>query len=174
MSRETKLRLLITPDCFRLCEWCNNQYWDLDSLPVETDFKPYSLIMLTGGEPLLYPGLVKRAIKDIRDQTAAPIYLYTAKLNDPQAIVEILYLIDGMSVTPHDQRDVEDFLVLNRMLLSLPNLPKKSLKLNLFDEGFQFGKVDLSLWIVKNKTWIKEKHLPKGEVFKRYNDWRKA
>jgi organic radical activating enzyme len=161
-----KLRLLITEKCNRNCKWCNNQHWELRSLPVETKFNQYSEVMLTGGEPMLYPKYVIQTSKAIRKQSNAKIYLYTAKIDSPLNILAVLHFIDGLSVTPHSEKDVSDFVVLNNFIID--SGLKKSLKLNNFtDYGFDLSAIDLSMWRVKDKAWLKEKHLPKNETFKR-------
>ena len=161
-----KLRLLITEKCNRNCEWCNNQHWNLKTLPIETKFNQYSEIMLTGGEPMLYPEYLIQVSKNIRKQSRAEIYLYTAKMNQPLDILAVLHFIDGMSVTPHSKKDVNDFIFLNDILIN--SGINKSLKLNNFiDYGHDFSGIDLSMWRIKDKMWIKKKHLPKNEVFKR-------
>ena len=63
-----KLRLLFTKDCNRNCPGCCNKDWDLDSLPVCTDFTPYDLVMITGGEPMLYPERLLHLIRRIREE----------------------------------------------------------------------------------------------------------
>lgn len=60
-----KLRLLFTKDCNRDCPGCCNKDWDLDHLPVCADFKPYDLVMITGGEPMLYPERLLKLIRKI-------------------------------------------------------------------------------------------------------------
>lgn len=72
-----KLRLLLLDDCNRNCPGCCNRDWDLQALPLCQDYTPYRLIMLTGGEPMLYPEIIREAIAAIRRQTNVPIYLYT-------------------------------------------------------------------------------------------------
>ncbi len=74
-----KLRLILFKACDRNCECCCNKDFDIDSLPIERNFKDYDLIMLTGGEPMLNVLKVMFAIDSIRAQNnKANIYLYTA------------------------------------------------------------------------------------------------
>lgn len=161
-----KLRLLVTRKCNRNCKWCNNQHWNLAGLPQETVFSGYNEIMLTGGEPMLIPEVVISIAKKIRIESNAKIYLYTAKIDKWESILAVLHYIDGMSITPHTIKDVTDFKVLNSILIG--SSIEKSLKLNLFsDYGFDLSGIDLSMWRIKHKSWIKTKHLPENEVFKR-------
>ena len=115
---------------------------------------------------MLYPEYLIQVSKNIRKQSRAEIYLYTAKMNQPLDILAVLHFIDGMSVTPHSKKDVNDFIFLNDILIN--SGINKSLKLNNFiDYGHDFSGIDLSMWRIKDKMWIKKKHLPKNEVFKR-------
>ena len=50
-----KLRLLVTTKCPNKCPMCCNNSWDFSKLPVVEHFN-YKEIMITGGEPLLFPG----------------------------------------------------------------------------------------------------------------------
>ena len=92
MTDQKKLRLLLFEECTRNCPGCCNRDWDLQSLPVCRDHSPYQLIMLTGGEPMLHPEIIQAAVADIRSQTNAPIYLYTAQ---PAELDALMPLLDG-------------------------------------------------------------------------------
>ena len=158
-----ELRLLLFKDCNRKCRGCCNKDWDLDNLPKCKSFKNYKTIMLTGGEPMLNPELVIKTIKKIRKQNKkAKIYMYTAKINVWE-IMELYYLLDGITLTLHNQADVKHFILFNR-LIAFPDF--KSLRLNIF-KGVKLPKnIDLFGWdIKKNIKWIKKCPLPKHEVF---------
>lgn len=161
-----KLRLLLFETCNRSCEGCCNKDWDLTSLPICTDYSPYREILLTGGEPLLQPELVVQAIREIREQTDAPIILYTADLTQPLWLFLISGLIDGLTVTLHTAEDVPLFTDFDKRFLPSDKL-KQRLRLNVFKEA---GTVTAKPhWKVKpNMEWIKDCPLPEGEVFMRY------
>jgi len=165
-----KLRLLLFEDCNRQCKGCCNKEWDLKALPVETDFTQYSKILLTGGEPMIDPFWIHVVIRTIRRHTKAPIYLYTAKVDELYSTLDVLREIDGMTVTLHDQEDVAPFLALNNHISHfLHTNPYKSLRLNIF-KGIEIDTEPLFLWrIRKNIVWTKDCPLPKGEVFKRFS-----
>lgn len=74
---------------------CCNRDWDLQALPLCQDYTPYRLIMLTGGEPMLYPEIIREAIAAIRRQTNVPIYLYTAMPEQLDALMPLLDRRDG-------------------------------------------------------------------------------
>ena len=166
-----KLRLLLFEECDRNCAGCCNKDWDLASLPVETQFYQYDEIILTGGEPMLNMRLVLTTIEAIRLQNkTAKIFLYTAKTDEPLDLLAMMKYIDGITITLHNQSDLEPFLLFNELL----NVENKSLRLNIFDEVNLLcfnGVIDTivsSIWEVrKNMKWIKDSCLPDDEVFKR-------
>ncbi len=163
-----KSRLLITEKCNRNCSGCCNKNYDLLSLEPETNFKGYDEIILTGGEPMLNTDLLKSAVRDIRNQTNAPIYMYTAKTAPCYDLVDILLNhIDGVTVTLHEQNDVEPFLMFDTVLREY-RTDNKSLRLNVFTD------IHLDLYWVFNRWTVtpnivfrKNCPLAKNEVFKR-------
>ena len=159
-----KLRLILLEECHRNCAGCCNNDWDIQNLPICTDYTEYDLIMFTGGEPMLYPEIILDAIKTIRAQTKAPIYLYTALLADKVMLNKILSMIDGITVTLHENEDIAPFLEFDRYHAGRENL---SYRLNIF-KGVE--KVICSpRWKIKDDiTWIKDCPLPFGETLMRF------
>lgn len=124
--------------------------------------------MLTGGEPMLKPELVLKVIQKIRiENKIAKIYMYTAKVNILGEIYEVLEALDGITVTLHEQKDVEDFISFNSYYWR----GEKSLRLHVF-EGIKLPKkIDLEGWKVRlNQKWVDKCPLPSGEVFMRLGD----
>jgi hypothetical protein len=162
------LRLLLFKDCNRNCEGCCNKNWNLDKLPVETDFSSYDEILLTGGEPMLHPKLVEKTIYDIRQQNKkAKIYMYTADSSMKLGISSMLLILDGVTITLHDQCDVLPFIELSDLIAMFNYRKQKSLRLNIFS-GIQMDYSKIKGWVIKNNIeWIKNCHLPEHEVFKR-------
>lgn len=165
MNRK-KLRLLLFADCNRHCAGCCNKDWNLESLPICTDYTPYDEILLTGGEPMLKPDLTVQAIQEIRQQTNAPIILYTADLAKPIWLYFINSLIDGLTVTLHTPGDVRVFESYDRYFTP-PEHMKGRMRLNVFKEA---GEVRAKPhWKVKpGMEWIKNCPLPEGEVLMKY------
>lgn len=158
------LRLLLWPDCNRSCSGCCNKDWNLDALPRATveEIKNTNLVMLTGGEPMLYPEGLKGAIENVRALSSAKIYIYTAKVDEPIAR-EALIMADGMTLTLHCQSDVEPFLKFAKSVRGL----SRSLRLNVF-KGIEVPEVPVG-WVVKNNIeWIENCPLPTNEIFRRY------
>ena len=162
-----KLRLLLFEDCNRSCKGCCNKDWDLTSVEVEDNFEDYDLIMLTGGEPMLNIELVARTIYRIQNQTEAPIYLYTAKVDVLRDVFKVLPLLDGLTITLHEQKDVIPFIKFNEYLLEIGE--RLDYRLNVFKGVIVPPDIDVNMWkiIKKNIEWIKDAPLPTDEVFRR-------
>jgi hypothetical protein len=161
-----KLRLLLFEECDRSCAGCCNLGFALEALDVCEDWDGYDEIILTGGEPMLRPDYVKGVIDAIRVQVDTPIYMYTAKTSNPLAVLEILEMIQGITVTLHEQADVGDFCWL-LACIKRADVRDKSLRLNVFS-GVDVKGLDLSGWKVKdNIEWIPDCPLPEDERFMR-------
>lgn len=170
-----KLRLLLFSDCTKSCPGCCNKDWDLISLPICKSYDVFNEIILTGGEPMMNPSLIKKTVQEIRKQNSkAKIYMYTANVS-VYDIYELFILLDGITVTLHDKSDVNPFInFVNNISTSPYKELKKSLRLNVFqgvdlfenlDSGENF---DLKRWEIKdNIKWIKHCPLPQDEVFMR-------
>ena len=171
-----KLRLLLTTKCPNKCPMCCNNSWDFSKLPVVERWN-YEQIMFTGGEPLLYPSNVDRLANSIKDIVSVQ-YGYTPKIYVYTAVCDSMYLyiglksVDGVVLTPHNERDVNRFLAFNESLLNNPyykDYTEKSLRLNLFKDIKKMipEGTDLSLWQVKDMEWVKDCPVPEGEDFRR-------
>jgi len=169
------LRLLLTEACNRSCKGCCNNDWDLAGLDVARDFTGYDQILLTGGEPMLDPNMVIDAIINIRQQTDALIYLYTAWTRDIVSLLRILSIVDGLTVTLHNQGDVAPFLKFHSCLISSRFYNEsKSYRLNVFREVKLRAEAyhpfhNNPIWKIKDDmVWIKDCPLPPHEVLQRY------
>jgi len=162
-----KLRLLVTKNCDRSCPGCCNKDWNLDKLPDVTHFN-FDEIILTGGEPLLYISELIDLIGYIRNISKAKIILYTAYTKNLSRFFAVLYLIDGITVTLHDQNDVKNFIPIHgHMKNNLELFNKKSLRLNIF-KGINYSNINTSMWQIKdNIKWIKNCPLPEDEIFQK-------
>jgi len=161
-----KLRLLLFPDCDRNCNGCCNRDWDLDALPMCRDFSPYDEVLLTGGEPMLHPNLVHRAIRQIRRTSDADVYLYTANVIRNHRTHDVLAAADGICVTLHEQCDVRPWL---RFAFTSQELTAyRSCRLHVF-AGVKLPRVLPADWQIKEGLeWQPDCPLPEGEVFMRW------
>lgn len=166
-----KLRLLFTKDCNRSCPGYCNKDWNLDALKQVKHFN-YDEILITGGEPLLYPKKLIGYIQAIRAISKAKIYIYTALTVQNRTfkpIYDVIKVVDGITLTLHVQMDIQG---LKHVLYSIKYDTKtqkafenKSLRLNVF-KGIDISELDLSDWVVQdNMVWVENCPLPKDEVF---------
>lgn len=175
-----KLRLLVTTKCKRNCEGCCNHdvkpsgvihvFELLDHIKAGT----YNQIMITGGEPLLFPDLLMVYLQTImhticfkmKDPKLEPeVILYTSMIPkhvDNEYLLSIFYLLDGITFTIHDKSGMEDFLRLQEILAMMHDQPK--MRLNVFCD-VPLSPVNLYGWDVKFIKWIKNCPLPEGEEF---------
>lgn len=156
-----KLRLLLFKECNRNCAGCCNKDWDLDSLPICDDFSGFDFIMLTGGEPMLYPNIIISTVNRIREQTSVPIILYTAMT---EGLDDVMPYLNGVTLTLHAPADITRFIEFDR---NAANLEGKMLRLNIFKEA---GCVRETAWdwhIKNDMVWIENCPLPENEVFMR-------
>lgn len=158
----TKLRLVLFSECNRRCVGCCNKDWAVDELPtMGTSYSPYDMILLTGGEPMMYPHVIDAAVAEIRDTSEAPIIVYTAMTSLLNRFVRILNIVDGFTVTLHEQADIAPFLRLCEYLRPR-EVRGKSMRLNVF-AGIEVHAA--GYWDVKrNIEWLADCPLPEGEV----------
>ena len=111
-----------------------------------------------------HPEIIREAVAEIRAQTQAPIYLYTART---QGLDELMPILDGVTLTLHEPGDCLPFW---RFDQSTQSLDGKSLRLNIFEE---VGPVASSeRWQVKDHmAWIPNCPLPQGEVLMRFRPY---
>lgn len=167
------LRLIYSPVCNRSCPGCCNKDFDLPNLPRPTHFN-YEEIFITGGEPLLFYDEIVGFIKAIRLVSDAKIYVYTAKCDDASMLIELLDIVDGITLTLHDVRDWGMFQQFSFVTREHPEIFEgKSMRLNIFDEVASDESLDMyffthkteETWRVKkNIKWIPNCPLPPNEV----------
>lgn len=173
MEKNKKLRLLVTDKCPNRCPLCCNKQFDIQDIPV-VDRWDYEEIMITGGEPMLYPNNLERLCKAIREITAqmgidTKIYLYTSRVNWNTVERIIKYFVDGIVVAPHSRDDLIYFRQTNNNLLKYryPPYTTCSLRLKVFPEIADSLPENLNRWQVQHSEWIENCPLPDGEDFRR-------
>lgn len=161
------LRLLLWPDCDRSCDYCCNKQFNLAELPVAPDFREFGSIILTGGEPLLYPEVLLDEIARIKRRTLAFIYMYTACNTKPHTYLRILQQIHGVSHTIHSQDDVKDFGMLQTWLdREYPMVKHKSMRL-LIRNGVNMRGCVSHYWQVNFWEPLEVCPVPQNEIFMR-------
>lgn len=165
-----KLRLLITEQCNRNCKLCVNKQYNLAKLHVESHISKYKEIILTGGEPMLDVNYLIEVIEFIKDHVSVntKIWLHTAKVDDIYATLSVLDLINGLTLTIHNDKDIPALVALDGELwCGSPRWKNKSFKLCMF-EGIELPELNICNWDIHHIKWLKDCPLPEGEVFKRF------
>lgn len=162
-----KLRLLVTNKCYRNCPMCCNKNFDINSIRGLDDLTQYNEVSITGGEPMLVNNNILIEFVKLLHTMGKKVYLYTAVATVDTIDLGIYSFLDGITLTLHDNEDVEKFILANQRCLERKNsLRKLSLVLKYF-KGIQLPDVDLSMWKVRETEWIENCLLPKGEDFKK-------
>ena len=162
-------RLLITYKCPRTCPGCCNTYskimagakplYDINQL------KDYDVIMLTGGEPMLFPDRVIK-IANILSKVApkAKIFMYSAWHDSDSDLSRVLSHIDGVHFTLHSQSDDKDIEAFHKFQNVASHYTGKSFRLYV-DKALPLElqkkiKIKRSVWTrVEIKPWASEDEL---------------
>ena len=121
---------------------------------------------------MIYPRKLLDIIHEIRKQNpTCRIYMYTATLT--KHTLDILNKIDGLTLTLHEQKDVDPFFKLQPYIHVDKNFKNKSLRLNIFNNIKQGHRItSINNWKIKNNIeWIENCPLPEHEVFMRYEKY---
>jgi len=132
----------------------------------------YDNIIITGGEPLLFPENLLKLIHNIRlVNFNIPIYLYTSIFNPSTANKNILTFLSGITFTVHNRIYFNEFLDLKKYLDEVP-LEPYSKRLHIFTDFGQLTEANLYGWNVRFVTWKKdfECKLPEHEQFMRLKE----
>jgi hypothetical protein len=107
-------RMIITARCNRSCPGCCNDSINYSGLPHIDDIKQllvYDSLVITGGEPMLFPYLVHEIARKLRLlEWQGKIYLQTAYA-PPELVYaykRIVPLINGITFTLHEEFYEED------------------------------------------------------------------
>ena len=148
------LRLITTWDCPRSCEGCCNKQYDRSGVPVWDGTMPKVAVLFTGGEPLLYPTrLIKLSHRMRAHFPKVKQMVYTANVRNLLAAFAALQAMDGLTLTLHEQSDVDAAMPFMDALASCHECNVKSLHLNVFP-GIRFWGLPVRGWQIKHKQWL--------------------
>ena len=159
------VRLLVTLECERTCAKCCNRpgRGPRPKMVTSRELADANMILLTGGEPLLFPVHLLTTIHMLRSLTNAKLIVYTAAINQGMLLTQVIEAADGITLTLHSQADADLFATWSRVYKP----PRgKSLRLNVF-KGIKYTAP--KGWIVQdNMVWANKCTLPKNEIYRRY------
>ena len=104
-----KARLIISYRCDKSCPDCCNEWKGTEQQVKQVtldEVRGYDEVMITGGEPMLFPDMVREMIPVLRSQGAKTVYLYTALFRP--GLRSIIELLDGVHYTLHEGARVSD------------------------------------------------------------------
>ena len=169
-----KARVILTLACGRRCDGCRNNGPVFEGRREIADISEvlgYPMIMLTGGEPMLYPAQTLDVARRVRRESGATLYLYSSLFRraDEDVWADLLPLLDGLQFTLHaeaDAQDVADMAAMSAFVASARK-PGQSLRLSIDHRLYadhDFSKIDLSGWdSVRRLVWLTDCPLPAGE-----------
>lgn len=171
IQRKAKLRLLVTTQCNRNCSKCCNKDWDMAGLPKisVTQAAKYNEIMITGGEPLLYPEKVNELMLAIISiNPSARIFIYTANIRELASGSTLdSSLFSGVHVTLHEDITKHELQLLKYMQERYPiTFKTKSMRLQIFPDIKRKISITPKLWKrITFNQWIENCPLPIDEDF---------
>lgn len=130
------IHLMVNSQCTNHCpDCCNNQY-DLNTVPVVTveELKTAKVVLLTGGEPFLIPGLLS-FVQSLRMQFANidRLYIYTSgaamyRTRKGWAKTGFTVFVDGINFSPKSRMDelIIDHIFSDSFLRNLMGYMKSS------------------------------------------------
>jgi organic radical activating enzyme len=163
-----KLRLLVTKVCDRNCAGCCNKDYDLNNLQIFHNFNGWDEIMITGGEPLLFPRELKRLLNHMDHDQKTRLYLYTASMKIFDNIDMLNAYFDGIQLTIHDVslKEIKKFNAQQKKLIKLK--PEMKMRLSVFPELKYAITIEPKIWnVVRFQDWIVNCPLPEGETLGR-------
>ena len=117
---------------------------------------------------MLRPRVVHEAIRMIRKNSTAEIYVYTANVADVSRACDVLAAADGICVTLHHAGDVSDWERFASAAYQAGLAAHRSCRLNVFS-GIELPSDMPPSWQVKSGIeWIEKCPLPEDEVFMRW------
>ena len=156
-------RVIITYKCNRNCPGCcNTTNQDVREISSTKELAQYEEVVITGGEPFLYPNELLLFIRTLkRNNPKQKIYIYTARL-DIDAYTKVLNKVDGITVTLHAEATDDDIRDLKYMS---ENLWGEDIDMRLFIdtrvyEKYDFSNIRMSTWDVVRKLQWKDNCTP--------------
>lgn len=167
-----KARVIVWLDCDRNCQGCCNNTLDFQSIPVitERDLLDCKEVMLTGGEPLLFPAELMRIARQVylTTQMDSKMYLYTAGTEQfliylKTSTALFFKLFDGVTYSIHKPEDVELFLKYDKAFKRYRPIGFKFRVRNF--SGVTLDKCLLHCdWDIQDLEWSDNCTIPKGET----------
>lgn len=163
-------RVILTFACPRKCSYCANNYKGIIDKGIEVPdlkgLKGFDEVILTGGEPSVFPSMVWRALAEAKDASpGCKVYMYTAQFKPWLAL--LMPHLDGIHYTVHEnptQDDIADFHTFQSLVMDYPD---KSCRLYINQSVNLPMKIYPNAWKrIECKPWLSESEckLPPNET----------
>jgi hypothetical protein len=167
MSDWKSLRLILWDDCNRECARCPNHGTEDAEILDLGDLGGYDEILLTGGEPMLYPRQLRLAVYQLREYNPdAKIYVYTAMPYPLPWFIDVMGAVDGVTLTVYNTADFENAKLATAAMMD-HQVAGKSNRLNMF-RSFELPSWMSKWWNVNEKVFIEDCPLPAHETLRRW------
>lgn len=181
-EKDIKVRLITTLTCTNTCSKCCNNYLDIDKIMTfeewieNNSYQANNIdeLILTGGDPVLYPKNIKLLIKDdsfyftdLIIYSSVFDYKYWKTIFD----MDIMEPFDGITLSIHNYAEMLNFQVLHSWFKK-NNIYKQNIdfRLNIFEDvKFKSG-FDFYNWRVKIVSWQDDCPVPEGEILLRLEE----
>lgn len=160
-------RVIITTKCYRDCKYCVNKQAHVIKQATRisdiTSLKYYREVLITGGEPTLYPDDVISAAKKLHKQNPnVLVYLYTTLL--VRELEDILQVVDGVTYTIHKDATETDIKIFVRTQELFQSFKNHSFLLSIDKDLDKIIPIIPSVWKhVKIKGWKTKCIVPVNE-----------
>lgn len=141
-------RILITTKCNRTCHYCCNEkdagLDDAVFMEGIEELGAYDAVVISGGEPMLYPKRLREFAKMVKARFDIPIYLQSAtctKYTD-----DVLQYLDGITYTVHEEAALRDVTLFQNMQDLAMRYTDKTFRLNVHDNCKQYLPICANAW----------------------------
>ena len=160
-------RVITTFKCVRNCSYCVNKNKEVINqakrIRCITTLKGYEEILITGGEPTLFPVDVGNLAVQLRRQNPlVKLYLYTTRCD--KKLSDILEEFDGATYTLRSDANADDLFSFFDAQRVFSNFSDCSFRLSV-DPDIDFAiPIVPSVWsMVKIKVWKEKCYIPSNE-----------
>lgn len=173
-NKKNTARIITTLYCKRKCLLCCNNNIDFSLIPKikEKEINNLSIknIVITGGEPILFPNKLFNVINKQIDRKKFKIYLYASDITETyNNLYNLFFTINGLTFTLYNQKDAYNFYKLYLEVLKFQDIiqeNKFSLKLKIFKNDITYLshlKFLENFWDIEYIKWTKFCPLPENE-----------
>lgn len=170
---QKKIHLMVTSLCDRVCPYCCNNQYDLNTIPYVTheELQNAEVIYITGGEPFIYsnPCNIAKKYKNLyKNIKKIIVYTNAAELGSYLMNNGKLSYIDGLTISIKSTLDV---LIFNKYIIENPLVHSCSLNKDVFIYVFPQFKDKIMYnnknFIFREREWQKDFKPNPNSIFRK-------